>query len=74
MAKELNRSRLKRGRAGMVTDGGAPRCGQCNEPLHFGSDRQGRTTESCACGYRGYLKTRPGQVDSGQDAAVPSPR
>jgi len=42
----------------MVIDGGAPRCGDCGQPLQFGTDRQGRTTESCACGYRGFLKTR----------------
>jgi len=44
----------------MVMDGGAPRCLGCDQPLHFGTDRQGRTTESCACGYQGYLKTRTG--------------
>ena len=48
----------------MVTDGGAPRCPGCNLPLQFGIDRQGRTTESCTCGYRGYVQTRPGQVDA----------
>jgi len=64
----VNRSLLKQGRAGMVTDGGAPRCLGCNQPLQFGTDRQGRTTESCACGYRGYLRTRPGQVAVRPDA------
>jgi len=48
----------------MVTDGGAPCCQECRGPLQFGSDRHGRTTESCACGYRGYVGTRPGQVDA----------
>jgi len=62
----VNRSRLRLGRAGMVTDGGAPRCRGCNQPLQFGTDRQGRTTESCACGYRGYVETRLGLVDVGQ--------
>jgi len=56
----VNRARLKQARAGMVMDGGAPRCLGCDQPLHFGTDRQGRTTESCACGYQGYLKTRTG--------------
>src|SRR2546430_17668022 len=46
----------------MVTDGGAPRCPGCNEQLQFGTDRQGRTVESCACGYRGFLETRGGGV------------
>ena len=52
----------------MVTDGGAPRCRGCQRPLQFGTDRQGRTTESCSCGYQGYLETRPGQVDLRRDA------
>jgi hypothetical protein len=52
----------------MVMDGGAPHCGGCHQPLQFGTDRQGRTTESCACGYRGFLKTRPGQVNVPPDA------
>jgi len=64
----VNRSRQKLGRAGMVTDGGPPRCEGCDQPLQFGTDRQGRTTESCACGYRGYLKTRAGQVATRPDA------
>ena len=58
----MNRSRRELGRAGMVTDGGAPRCPGCNEQLQFGTDRQGRTIESCACGYRGFLETRGGGV------------
>src|SRR2546426_92593 len=51
----------------MVTDGGAPHCRGCRQPLQFGTDRQGRTTESCACGYRGFVQTRPGQLDPGPD-------
>jgi hypothetical protein len=47
----------------MVRDGGAPHCPACGEPLRFDADRQGRTTEVCACGYRGYLETRPGEVE-----------
>ncbi len=47
----------------MVTDGGAPRCRICAEPLRFGTDRQGRTTEACTCGYRGFLQTRGGEVE-----------
>jgi hypothetical protein len=46
------------GRAGMLSDGGAPRCPTCRQPLHFGTDRDGRATETCACGYRGYVGTR----------------
>jgi hypothetical protein len=47
----------------MVIDGGAPRCRSCGEPLQFDTDRQGRTMEACECGYRGYLETRPGEVE-----------
>ncbi len=57
-----NPSQLRLGRAGMVTDGGAPHCRECGQPLQFDADRQGRTTESCGCGYHGYLKTRPYDV------------
>ncbi|HLB82329.1 MAG TPA: hypothetical protein VJJ54_04510 [Gemmatimonadales bacterium] len=60
----MNRSRRELGRAGMVTDGGAPRCPGCREALQFGTDRQGRTIESCGCGYRGYLETRGGGVEA----------
>ncbi len=57
----------------MVMDGGAPHCGGCHQPLQFGTDRQGRTTESCDCGYRGFLKTRPGQVNMPPDAPAGAP-
>jgi len=57
----VSRSRPKL-RAEMVRDGGAPRCPACHLALKFGTDRDGRTTESCGCGYRGYLQTRGGQV------------
>src|SRR5260370_6948860 len=57
----------------MVMDGGAPHCGGCHQPLQFGTDRQGRTTESCDCGYRGFLKTRPGQVNMPPDAPAGPP-
>ena len=57
----------------MVTDGGAPWCPECRRPLQFGSDRQGRATESCACGYHGYVGTRPGQVAAHQGLTVKRP-
>ena len=63
----MNRSRQILGRSGMVSDGGAPRCRACNQPLKFNTDRQGRTTESCPCGYTGYVTTRPGQVPARED-------
>lgn len=58
----------------MVADGGAPHCTTCGEPLHFGSDRNGRTTEACACGYRAYVETRSGQVNVPQEAPPPTLR
>ena len=45
-------------RTGLVTDGGPPRCPQCAGRLAFGTDRLGRTTESCGCGYRAYVQVR----------------
>jgi hypothetical protein len=42
----------------MITDGGPPRCQGCNLRLRFDTDRDGRTTESCGCGYRAYVETR----------------
>jgi hypothetical protein len=68
--KRVNRSRLKLERAGMVSDGGPPRCRECDLRLQFGSDRDGRATESCACGYRAYVKTRGGRLDLRQGAPV----
>ncbi len=40
----------------------APRCPACRLALKFGTDRNGRTTESCGCGYGAYLQTRGGRV------------
>ena len=54
----MNRSRRILTRAGMMVDGGAPRCCLCGKSLQFDTDHQGRTMEVCACGYRGYLETR----------------
>ncbi len=64
----MNRSRLKLERAGMVSDGGPPRCRGCGQRLQFGTDRNGRTTESCVCGYYAYVKMRYGLVDLRQGA------
>jgi hypothetical protein len=47
-------------RTGFVTDGGPPRCPDCAQRLAFGTDRLGRTTESCRCGYRAYVLVRDG--------------
>jgi hypothetical protein len=56
----MNRSRAELGRAGLVTDGGPPFCLDCGQRLHFGTDRTGRTTESCDCGYRAFVRTQRG--------------
>ena len=42
----------------MVNPGGPPRCPLCEGRLGFGTDRLGRTTESCLCGYLGYVALR----------------
>jgi hypothetical protein len=56
----MSRSRVELARAGMMMDGGPPFCRECGARLHFGSDRSGRTTESCDCGYRGLVATQRG--------------
>lgn len=56
----MNRSQSELGRAGMLTDGGPPFCQGCGQRLHFNIDRSGRTTESCTCGYRAFVKTQRG--------------
>lgn len=66
----MNRSRAELGRAGLVTDGGPPFCLDCGQRLHFGTDRTGRTTESCDCGYRAFVKTQRGPSEE----ARPKPR
>lgn len=47
----------------MVTDGGPPFCRGCGLRLHFSIDRSGRTTESCTCGYRAFVKTQRGPLE-----------
>lgn len=42
----------------LVADGGPPFCQDCGQRLHFGTDRTGRTTESCDCGYRAFVRTQ----------------
>jgi DNA-directed RNA polymerase subunit RPC12/RpoP len=55
----MNRSRAALARTGLQSDGGRPSCPTCGRLLQFGTDRQGRTTESCQCGYRGFVRKRP---------------
>ena len=55
----MNRSSHVLRQSGFVPDGGRPGCPACGRRLAFGTDGQGRGTESCACGYRGYVVVRP---------------
>jgi phage/plasmid primase-like uncharacterized protein len=52
----VNRSRAALARTGLQSDGGRPSCPACGRLLQFGTDRQGRTTESCECGYHGFVR------------------
>ena len=45
----------------LVADGGPPRCPACGGVLEFGSDREGRMTERCACGHWAYVVRREGR-------------
>jgi hypothetical protein len=54
----VNRSRTRLGKLGILVEGGLPVCPGCRQRLEFGTDGQGRTTESCACGYRAYTPVR----------------
>lgn len=65
----MNRSRAELGRAGLVTDGGPPFCLDCGQRLHFGTDRTGRTTESCDCGYRAFVRTQRGPSEAARPKA-----
>ena len=47
-----------RGITAMLAAGGPPRCPQCGSRLGFSTDRLGRTTEACACGYGAYVALR----------------
>jgi hypothetical protein len=65
----VNRSHVALSHAGLQSDGGAPRCPACARLLQFGTDRAGRTTESCPCGYEAYVRRRGGEI-----AAAPARR
>ncbi|HEX4628121.1 MAG TPA: hypothetical protein VH137_04955 [Gemmatimonadales bacterium] len=56
-------------RTGLVTDGGPPSCPRCGLRLKFGTDTQGRTTETCGCGYRSFVPQRSAEMPR----ANPSP-
>lgn len=61
----MNRSRAALARTGLLSDGGRPSCPACGRLLQFGTDRQGRTTESCECGYCGYVRQRSTEPEDG---------
>lgn len=42
------------------------RCPACGDYLEFKTDRAGRMTEECACGYRAYVERRTGKRDEEQ--------
>ena len=48
----------------MLADRGSPRCPTCNTILRFGTDRHGRTTETCTCGYFAYMQRREMLTDA----------
>src|SRR5207247_477139 len=60
-------------RTGLVKDGGAPRCAQCAQRLAFGTDRLGRTTEACRCGYRAYVQVRESEPAGPAISGGPAP-
>ena len=66
----MNRSQSELGRAGLVTDGGPPFCQGCGQRLRFGTDRSGRTTESCTCGYRAFVRTLRGPAEEPKKPAM----
>ena len=49
-------------RLGLVGDRSV-RCPACGAYMEFKTDRAGRATEVCACGYRAYVERRPGKLD-----------
>lgn len=58
----MNRSADALDRHGLVRTSGPPTCPECAARLEFGSDRLGRTTQSCDCGHRAHVgvRRRPG--------------
>src|SRR3989454_12013446 len=46
---------------------------QCAQRLAFGTDRLGRTTEACGCGYRAYVQVRESEPASSATSGGPAP-
>ncbi len=49
-------------RLGLVPDRSV-RCPACRAYMEFKTDRAGRATEVCACGYRAFIERRPGKLN-----------
>ena len=56
----MNRSQFALLRKGLVAGSGPQDCPACGGRLEFGTDRLGRTTEYCACGYNALVRKREG--------------
>lgn len=56
----MTKSNRALARSGLVESGASPRCPACAGWLEFGTDRDGRAVQHCACGYRGYVPLRSG--------------
>jgi hypothetical protein len=54
----VNRSQFALLRKGLVAGSGPQDCPACGGRLEFGTDRLGRTTEYCACGYNALVRKR----------------
>lgn len=54
----MNQSETALNRKGLIGTSGPPACPVCGNRLKFGSDRTGRTTESCPCGHHSYVDLR----------------
>jgi PHP family Zn ribbon phosphoesterase len=54
----MNHSHTVLSRKGLLDESGPPACPVCGHRLEFGSDRMGRTTQSCACGHRAHVGVR----------------
>ena len=70
----MNRSQFALLRKGLVAGSGPQDCPACGGRLEFGTDRLGRTTEYCACGYNALVQMRAGQGDGEPGVAGASPR
>jgi hypothetical protein len=70
----VNRSQLALLRKGLVAGSAPQDCPACGGRLEFGTDRLGRTTEFCGCGYDALVRKRDVQGDDGSAATSRSGR